>query len=439
MKNKQGIIYVLIIVVVVAALSFILFYKKGNKVAELKPLIDRKGTLAKSAEFTETKNKADELIKVIKVNPKDVESELQLAKIYLEETRVTGNHAYYDPAALDVIDMALKQDSTKLEAICFKSSILLTQHHFEDGLKEAQKAQRLYPNVAFVYANVEMGDYTKATEVADKMNALRPDLAAYSRVSYLREIFGLQKGAIDAMKLAAEAGIPSEEPSAWCRSILGKLYESIGDTQQAHYQYLKTLSDRPNFPYALAGLGRIEKYNHNYKKAIEYFTQADALIEDFSFTMEIGDIYRFMGDKAKSDEYFNKSLSKLKTVSDDNSNPGHGHYADRELSIVYGLMGDKANALKHALIEYNRRPNNIDVNETLAWAKFLNNESKDANEYIDVALKTKSKNPSLLCKAAIIKSAIGLKDDSKKMIAEAKIGAETWNYDLVEMSKKINE
>ena len=140
MKNKQGIIYVLIIVVVVAALSFILFYKKGNKVAELKPLIDRKGTLAKSAEFTETKNKADELIKVIKVNPKDVESELQLAKIYLEETRVTGNHAYYDPAALDVIDMALKQDSTKLEAICFKSSILLTQHHFEDGLKTVAEA-----------------------------------------------------------------------------------------------------------------------------------------------------------------------------------------------------------------------------------------------------------------------------------------------------------
>ena len=42
-----------------------------------------------------------------------------------------------------------------------------------------------------------------------------------------------------------------------------------------------------------------------------------------------------------------------------------GHYADGELAHVYLKAGNYDKALKHALAEYNRRPANIEVNETV--------------------------------------------------------------------------
>ena len=65
-----------------------------------------------------------------------------------------------------------------------------------------------------------------------------------------------------------------------------------------------------------------------------------------------------------------------------------GHYADRELAYAYLLQNDNENALKHALAEYNRRPENIDVNETVAWVYYKMKAYDKALPYINAALKT---------------------------------------------------
>lgn len=52
--------------------------------------------------------------------------------------------------------------------------------------------------------------------------SIRPDLRSYSRISYLREIYGDLDGAIEAMKLAVTAGYPGYEQTAWARLTLGK-------------------------------------------------------------------------------------------------------------------------------------------------------------------------------------------------------------------------
>ena len=51
--------------------------------------------------------------------------------------------------------------------------------------------------------------------MADKMVSIRPDLRSYSRISYLREIHGDMPGAIEAMKMAIQAGYPGYEDRAW--------------------------------------------------------------------------------------------------------------------------------------------------------------------------------------------------------------------------------
>ena len=74
------------------------------------------------------------------------------------------------------------------------------------------------------------------------------------------------------------------------------------------------------------------------------------------------------------------------------TNDNIGHYADRELAYAYLKVNDNDKALTHALAEYNRRPKNIDVNETVAWVYYNQNKADKAIPYIEEALKTIGKS-----------------------------------------------
>src|SRR4029078_12748706 len=130
--------------------------------------------------------------------------------------------------------------------------------------------------------------------------AIRPDLRSYSRISYLREIFGDYEGAKEAMKMAVKAGGPGMEQTEWCRVYLGKLYEQTGSIDTAEMIYQAASVARPNYAPALAALGRIERAKKNYPEAIKYFEQASSLVKENSFGDELVDLYRLDGNPKKA-------------------------------------------------------------------------------------------------------------------------------------------
>ena len=404
---KKGFIYLVMIASVVAVVGFVMIKDKKKQTGFL-PLKERTTKLALAPDWSDTRSKADGLLKRIMANPKDDKTKLQLTSLYIQEARVTGDHLYYDKAAMQLVNSVLSDDSVNFEGLCFKSMLYLSEHHFADGLAFAQKAQAANPYNAFVYglltdASVELGNYKQAVEMTDKMVATRPDLRSYSRVSYLREIYGDYPGAIDAMKLAVSAGYPGAEETEWARVQLGHLYENNGQSAEAMTQYQTALYERPNYAYAYAGLGRLAKADKKYNDAIADFVKADSLVEDYSFKDELIDLYAMNGQKSKSEEVSKKVLDKLTADAEGGANdPSLGHYADRELAYVYIKTGDYGKALEHALMEYNRRPDNIDVNETLAWAYYKKADYVNAAVFIATALKTNSQNPTLLTRASMI-------------------------------------
>ena len=96
-----------------------------------------------------------------------------------------------------------------------------------------------------------------------------------------------------------------------------------------------------------------------------------------------------------------------------------GHYADREMAYAYLAVENFDKAIDHALLEYNRRPNNIDANETVAWVYYCKGDYLDASTFIEKALQTNCKNPMLLCHAALIYAKVNKKNAAKDYLEQA--------------------
>lgn len=426
MKKKY--IYLITVVVFLAAITFIYAKYKRDiyaKEATVYQLQNRQGATAQSPEWASLKNNASILAESIRRNPEDIKSLLGLASLFIQEARVTGNYMYYDMAAIKYINTVLKKDSLNFNALMYKSMIYLSQHHFADGLAMAEKAQKINPYNAFVYGiiidgNVEMGNYPAAVENSDKMVSIRPDLRSYSRISYLREIHGDYPGAIDAMKMAVEAGAPGDESTEWCRIQLGHLYENTGDMKYAEMHYTIAAQQRPTYAYAYAGLARISRGKKDYPQALALTLKADSMISENAFKEQLVELYKLTGQTAKSAELSTQMISSMsQDAVKGNTDESIGHYADRELAYAYLDVNNFDKALEHAETEYNRRPDNIDVNETLAWVYYKRGEFAKAVPLIKTALRTNSKNPVLLSRAGLIYNSSGDKVMAKKCLSEA--------------------
>ena len=196
-------------------------------------------------------------------------------------------------------------------------------------------------------------------------------------------------------------------------------FAQAGSLDSAEIEYKTALLERPEYAFAYAGLGRIAKAHKDYKEAISFFEKAKSLIVEFSFSDELTDLYKLDNQTKKSEKTAEEVIEMLGPNADVEGENGHGHYADKELAYAYLKVNDVDNALKHALVEYERRPDNIDVCETLGWVKYKKNEFTEANTLINKALKTNSKNPVLLCRAGLIKIKAGETDKGKALIKKA--------------------
>ncbi len=425
MKNK--IFYPFLIIFFIGSVGFIVMKQQRNEQIKeniVYTLLPRKGMLTKTDEWINTKKNVDMLQKKIVANPEDNKAIIALANYFILEARATGNYAYYDKAAMKLVNDVIKMDANNFEALTLKSLIYINQHHFADGLAVAQQAKSIIPYNAFVYGilvdgNVEMGNYDSALACAQTMMNIRPDLRSYARVAYLREIYGDNKGAIKAMQMAIDAGAPGDEATEWSRIQIGHLYENIGDLKNAEMNYQIALNERPGYMYAFAGMAHLALATKDYNKAINYYEQAQKDANEGAFKEELATAYFLAGEKEKAIKLTNEVINELsKNAKAANADDNIGHYADKELAYAYLAINNYDKALEHAMLEYNRRPKNIEVNETMAWMYYKKGEASKALPYIKVALNTNSKNPTLLCRAALISAKNGDGSHAKKLLQE---------------------
>jgi tetratricopeptide (TPR) repeat protein len=426
---KKRYTYSLLILLFVAASAFVFTrFKKEeqqkNGAFVYSQLLPRKASLAYTAEWALVTNNVEVLVSKIKKDDTDTKSLMALTALYLQEARITGQFNYYNGAALQCIDKVLANDGTNFEALTFKTTILLSQHQFEKALEMAEQVKQLYPLSAYVYGlltdtHIELGNYAKALEAADKMVSIRPDIRSYSRIAYLREIHGDMPGAIEAMQLAIGAGAPGDENTEWCRVQAGRLNEKLGRITEAKMLYTIAADNRENYPYALAGLARIAVEEKKFPEALVLYQRADSLIPDHTFKEGMNEVYCLTGQTEKAKEVAEETLAYMKRFSaDEKSEKGNGQNEDHEMAHAYMGVGAFDKALEFALKEYKRRPTNIEVNETVAIVYYRKRDYAKAVPYIETALKTNCRNPELLCHAGLIYAKSGKNKEAKLFLKE---------------------
>jgi tetratricopeptide (TPR) repeat protein len=328
----------------------------------------------------------------LRAQPDDAGSLTLLGLEYEQRARETGDPSYYtkaDSVLNDALGLAPRSPLTESGL----GSLALSRHRFREGLVWGRRAiadgtaadapnaiqSRNYGIVGD--ALVELGRYGAAFTAFDRMTQLDPGLAAYSRVSYARELLGHPRAALVPMRAAVNAAGGEPEPQAWTRVQLGKLYWAMGRIGAAEKQYDLALAAFPNYVYALDALAQVRAAKGHVRAAIKLERRAVGRIPLPQFVSTLGDLYRLASNRtAAAREYaLMDAIRRLLAAS--------GVRTDLEMALFrvdHGIQLRSSLALARAA--QRERPS-IDGDDVLAWALERNGRCVDALPYSKRALR----------------------------------------------------
>jgi tetratricopeptide (TPR) repeat protein len=296
--------------------------------------------------------------------------------------------------------------------------LALARHDFETALQFGERAVARAParpaaHGVLIDALVELGRYEEAVAAAQRMVDLRPDLASFTRVAYLRELHGDVDGAISAMRRAIQAGPPSGEATAWCEVQLGHLHFLIGDVEAAERAYASALERLPGYAHATAGLARVRAARGDLAGAAELYARAAERLPLPDFVTELAAVYELLGDAARARQQRDLLEAMRRLLS------ANGVRADADLALFHADHGiDLQRAVEVAREEHARRPS-VRVADALAWAEYRNGDLENALRHSHEALRLGTRDPLMLYHAGVIAQAAGDLDRAYGLLAQS--------------------
>jgi len=328
----------------------------------------------------------------LRARPDDADALTLLGLEYEQRARETGDPSYYTKAD-GVLNEALGLAPDGPVTESGRGALALSRHRFHEGLAWGRRAladgaaahapdaiqSRAYGIVGD--ALVELGRYGKAFDAFDRMMRLDPGLAAYTRVSYARELLGRPRAALAPMRAAVDAAGTEPEPQAWARVQLGKLYWGFGAIDAAERQYRLALAAFPGYVYALDALAQVRAARGDLRGAVALERRGVARIPLPQFVSTLGDLYRAAGNRtAAAREYaLMDAIRRLLAAN--------GVRTDLEIALFQVDHGIRLRqSLELARAGQRERPS-VDGDDVLAWALERNGRCAEALPYSKHALR----------------------------------------------------
>lgn len=337
----------------------------------------------------------------VRQDPEAVLAYIQLGNAYVQHVRQTGDPTDYGRAEA-AFDAALRRSADNVDAIVGKGVLALTRHDFRQALDLGTRAVALAPKRSRVYgvlvdANTELGRYDEALASAQQMIDLRPDLAAYSRVAYQRELHGQMAGAIASMRQAFDASVGTEpENREYLHVLLGDLYLRTGDVTTAGSIYEASLARLPDFVWAKSGLARVRAAEGRLDESITLWKQVVDKLPLPEFVVASGETKEAAGrfDEARKDYELAEVIQRLFATN--------GVNVDLDLALFRADHGnDSGAAVALARRAYAEQPN-VKAADALGWALHAAGSFDEARKYADEALRLGTPYGQFLYHAGII-------------------------------------
>lgn len=353
----------------------------------------------------------------LRTNPNDTYAYAQLGLGFLQQVRESGDVSLYSRAG-QAFTEALARDPQQLDALVGQGILALALHDFQGALEWADKAWAINPFRAetlgiMVDAQVELGRYDEAVQTLQTMVDLRPDLESYSRVSYLRELYGDVAGAGEAMRSAVQTALSGSESWLWTLTHVGHLAFNQGDLAQAAAIYAQVLAASADYPYALGGQARVAAAQGNTAEAIALYQQIIERLPLPEFIIALGELYQATGqpDAARQQYDLVGVIQQL--------NAAAGMNVDLEMALFTATHGeDPVAAVEQARAAYAERPT-IYAADTLAWALYQQGEYQSAWQFSQEALRLGTKDALLHFHAGMIAAKLGDKEAARTHLQKA--------------------
>ncbi len=337
------------------------------------------------------------------VAPEDPRAMARLALAYLQRVRETADPTYYAKAD-ELVRRASERAGADPAVQVAAGSLALGRHDFTAALRYGTAAARSAPKAPSTYAVlvdalVELGRYDEAVAALQTMVDLRPDLASFSRVSYLRELHGDLGGAVDAMRRAVQAGAPQSEAAVWSDVQLGHLLFAQGDLGGAAAAYEDALRRIDGSPHALAGIARVRAVRDDLAGAARLYEAVVRRLPLPEYLAALGDVYSRMGEPTRAAQQYALVVATQRLFA------ASGVRTDIDLAL-FGLDhgGDVAAALNAARAEHLVRPS-VQVADVLAWAEYRSGDIASAVRHSAEAMRLGSRDPRMLAHARAIAEA----------------------------------
>ncbi|MCA1614746.1 MAG: tetratricopeptide repeat protein [Acidobacteria bacterium] len=328
-----------------------------------------------------------------------------LAAAYMQKAREAEDFGV-NAKAMEALDRSLRLAPDNYDALKLRAKLLLTFHRFEEGLEVARRAQALNPRDhdnygALTDALVELGEYTAAVEAAQMMVDLRPDTSSYARVSYLRWLHGDTRGAVEAMRLAAQSVGPQEpERVAWCHVQLGEALLSTGEAAEAEREFDRALFVFPGYGAALDAKARARVRAGDLEGALEIYRGEHEADPSADTALALGDLYAKLGREDEAARHYAtfESLEPENAAAENDMHHLVAYWTDHDKNL------DEALAL--ARKERERRKD-VYTCDALAWALYKKGLYAEAKAASEEALRLGTRDPRLLYHAGMIAYALG--------------------------------
>jgi tetratricopeptide (TPR) repeat protein len=347
-------------------------------------------------------------------------SYVSLGYDYLQKARDNGDPTNYSRAERS-FDAALRRDARDIDALLGAATLAGLRHNFPEQLRLGFKARGLMPESVAAYpeiadAQIELGRYGAAERTLQRMIDLRPNLSAYARISYYRELGGDLDGAVETMRLAVSAGGGAPENVAYVQALLGDLELQRGQVRAARLAYVAALRSLPGYPAGLVGLARADAAGGDLGRAAVRLRRAAERLPRTSTLLLLADVERTLGKRDEAGAALAAVKAQQRLYRQARTLP------DAEAVLAEADHGSPARAVRLGRRVWDAAPS-VRSADALGWALTRAKRPRAGYAFARRALRLGSRDPLFNLHAGVAARRSGLRGEAERYLTTAAKGA----------------